>query len=210
MADLPHGPYLGDTMKTVKGNCSPRKENNSYPLTCNSVCKELLALLRVKALSEQMKRHHRPPPPLTPPTPPPRYPGKLGTPWEMQAQCWIPILPKVQGSYASGREQAFSERSTVSPVILILPSQSQQARENSWILLGLWLLSHTGSTWAHEWNQTQHRLLSQLYPTHGKDSLSRELWTQLNPHIYKTVGAHTQLGFEVGILNAPTGFLSVG
>lgn len=42
-------------MKAVKENCSPRKENYSYPLTCNSVCKELLALLRVTALSEQMK-----------------------------------------------------------------------------------------------------------------------------------------------------------
>lgn len=43
-------------MSAVKVNCSPRKENYSYPLTCNSVFKELLTLLRVTALSEQVKR----------------------------------------------------------------------------------------------------------------------------------------------------------
>lgn len=45
--------------------------------------------------------------------------------------------------------------------------------------------------------------------SHCKDSLSQQLWTQLNPHIYKTLDAHTQHGFEVGILNAPADFLSV-
>lgn len=95
-------------------------EYNPDSLACRSVGKQLLAVLRVIAPSEQVKRLSR---------------------WaeDLKKDAGVLQTHSLQnpGSDVVVREQCFSERSSFSPVVPTLPTQSQQASENSWILLGL-------------------------------------------------------------------------